>query len=79
MKIAAIPIRKVGAALATVENNLKSLNHALDVVGSHRIANLQTKVYDDSEWSLFLVNRHEVRTQCLILPDKTEVQHVDQP
>ena len=57
------------ANLATVEGNIKSLNHALDVAGSHRIAQLRTTVDDDSFWSLFLVNRHEVRTQCLILPE----------
>ena len=55
---------------ATVENNIKSLKHALDVVGSHRISHLRTAVKDDSNWSLFLVNRREVRTQCLILPPK---------
>ena len=37
---------------ATLDNNLASLNHAED---------------DSAVWSLFLVNRHEIRTQCLIL------------
>ena len=55
---------------ATVDNNLASLNHALDLAGSHRITQLRTVENDDCEWSLFLVNRHEVRTQCLILPEK---------
>ena len=54
---------------ATIDNNLASLNHALDLVGSHRITQLKTVEDDSKAWSLFLVNRHEVRTQCLILPD----------
>ena len=53
---------------ATIDNNLLSLRHALDRAGgSHRISRLHTTVDDDSCWSLFVVNRHEVRTQCLIL------------
>ena len=54
---------------ATVDNNMVSLRHALDRVGgSHRITKLHTTVDNDYFWSLFIVNRHEVRTQCLILP-----------
>ena len=54
---------------ATVDNNMVSLRHALDRVGgSHRIMKLHTTVDNDYFWSLFIVNRHEVRTQCLILP-----------
>ena len=53
---------------ATIDNNLISLRHALDRAGgSHRIAHLHTTVDNDYFWSLFFVNRHEVRTQCLIL------------
>ena len=52
---------------ATIDNNLVSLNHALDLVGSRRITNLEVTEDDDASWSLFLVNRHTVRTQCLIL------------
>ena len=52
---------------ATIDNNLRSLNHALDVVGSHRITHLKTTEDNSLAWSLFLVNRHEVRTQCMIL------------
>ena len=49
-------------------SNLLSVRHALDRAGgSHRISRLHTTVDDDSAWSLFVVNRHEVRTQCLIL------------
>ena len=60
---------------ATLDNNLASLNHALDVVGSRRISQLRSYEDDSSVWSLFLVNRHEVRTQCLILkPDAPKAQ-----
>ena len=52
---------------ATVDNNLVSLNHALDVVGSHRITQLRATEDDSAMWSLLLINRHEVRTQCIIL------------
>ena len=52
---------------ATLDNNLVSLNHALDVIGSRRIAQLESNEDDNSAWSLLLVNRHEVRTKCLIL------------
>lgn len=52
---------------ATLDNNLVSLNHALDVVGSHRIAQLESSEDDSAIWSLLLINRHEVRTKCLIL------------
>ena len=52
---------------ATLDNNLVSLNHALGVVGSRRISQLRSYEDDSAMWSLFLVNRHEVRTQCLIL------------
>ena len=57
---------------ATIDGNLASLNHALDLVGSHRISQLRTVEDDSKAWSLFLINRHEVRTQCLILPDAPE-------
>lgn len=52
---------------ATLDNNLVSLNHALGVVGSRRIAQLESNVDDSAMWSLLLINRHEVRTRCLIL------------
>ncbi len=55
---------------ATVDNNMVSLRHALDRVGSHRIAHLRTSESDDSDWSIYLVNRHEVRTSCIILKDE---------
>lgn len=58
---------KLFADEATLDNNLVSLRHALDVVGSHRIAQLRSAEDDSAMWSLLLINRHEVRTQCLIL------------
>ena len=60
---------------ATLDNNLVSLNHALDVVGSRRIAQLESNEEDSAMWSLMLVNRHEVRTRCLILkPEAPKAQ-----
>lgn len=53
---------------ATIDGNLQSLKHALEVVGSDRITQLETFEDDHSAWSLFLFNRHEVRTKCIILP-----------
>ncbi len=52
---------------ATIDNNLKSLKHALDLTGSRRITQLETFEDDSKAWSLFIVNRHEVRTKCIIL------------
>ena len=52
---------------ATIDNNLKSLKHALDLTGSRRITQLETFEDDSKAWSLFLVNRHEVRTKCIVL------------
>ena len=52
---------------ATIDNNLKSLKHALDITGSRRITQLETFEDDSKAWSLFLINRHEVRTKCIIL------------
>ena len=61
---------KMFADEATLDNNLVSLNHALDVAGSHRITQLSSQEDDSRAWSLFLISRHEVRTRCLILPEK---------
>ena len=61
---------KLFANEATIDGNLATLNHALDLVGSHRISQLKTVEDDSKSWSLVLINRHEVRTQCLILPEK---------
>jgi len=53
---------------ATLDNNMVSLNHALDILGSHRIAQLQVSEKDD--WSFILVKCHLATTKCLILKDK---------
>ena len=58
---------KLFADEATVDNNLKSMKYALDLVGSHRITQLETSEEDSKAWSLFIINRHEVRTKCIIL------------
>ena len=58
---------------ATIDGNLKSLNHALDLAGSRRITQLETSEDDSKAWSLFLVNRHEVRTKCIILKPEAPV------
>ncbi len=53
---------------ATVDNNIVSLRYALRKVGSNRVEDLVSSYDDSSMWSLFLVNRREVRTSCLIMP-----------
>ena len=53
---------------ATMENNFVSLKHALDRVGSHRIARLEVSELDD--WTMILVRCHVVSTKCIILNDK---------
>ena len=53
---------------ATQENNFVSLRHALDILGSHRITQLQVSELDD--WSMILVRCHVVNTKCIILKDK---------
>ena len=53
---------------ATMENNFVSLKHALDRVGSHRIARLEVSELDD--WTMILVKCHVVSTKCIILNDK---------
>ena len=52
---------------ATIDGNLKSLQHALDLTGSRRITQLESFEDDSKAWSLFIINRHEVRTKCIIL------------
>ena len=58
---------------ATIDNNLKSLNHALGLVGSRRIVGLETFEDDSKAWSLFIFNRHEVRTKCIRLKPEAPV------
>ena len=55
---------------ATLDNNLVSVRYALDRLGSHRVTQLRTFETDDCEWSFYLINRHEVRTSCIILKDE---------
>ena len=62
---------------ATIDGNLASLRHALKLVGSKRITHLSTTEDDNAMWSLLLINRHEVRTSCIILdsaPDQDSTQ-----
>ena len=53
---------------ATLDNNFVSLKHALDLVGSHRITQLQVSELDD--WSLLIIKCHVANTKCIILKDK---------
>ena len=53
---------------ATIENNFVSLKHALDLLGSHRIARLQVSEIDD--WSMVIIKCHVANTKCVILKDK---------
>ena len=53
---------------ATLENNFVSLKHALDLLGSHRITQLQVSELDD--WSMLLIKCHVVNTKCIILKDE---------
>ncbi len=57
---------------ATLDNNLVSVRYAMKRLGSNRIANLEASEDDSRKWSLFLINRHEVRTKCQILKPKPE-------
>ena len=52
---------------ATLDNNLVSLKHAMELVGSNRVTQLESFEEDSSMWSCFLFNRHEIRTTCIIL------------
>lgn len=51
----------------TLDENLRSVNHACRTVGSDNIANLVTTVDDSRAWSLFLVKRRLLKTSCVIL------------
>ena len=53
---------------ATMDNNFVSLKHALDLVGSHRITQLQVSELED--WSFIIMRCHIVNTKCIILDDK---------
>lgn len=55
---------------ATLDENMKCLDHACDVMGSHRICNLSHNIYEDPFWSFFICNRRTIKTECLILEKK---------
>lgn len=57
---------------ATLDNSLKSIKSALRQVKSNRISNYVTEISNSSTWSLFILNRRVVRTNCLILAPKEE-------
>lgn len=52
---------------ATAANNLKTIKAAAKKLGSNKICNIATTIDDTGLWSLYLFNRHTVRTTCLIL------------
>lgn len=51
----------------TLDENLRSVNHACRTVGSDNIANLVTTIDDARAWSFFLVKRRLIKTSCVIL------------
>ena len=53
---------------ATLENNFVSLKHALDLMGSNRITQLQVSELDN--WNMIIMKCHVVNTKCIILKDK---------
>lgn len=52
---------------ATIDNNLKAVKCAMKETGATRVADLTTHIEDNSTWSLFLCNRHIVKTTCTLL------------
>ena len=52
---------------ATLDENMLCLDHACDVVGSHRITAISHNINEDPFWSFFLCNRRTIKTECLIL------------
>ena len=55
---------------ATLDENMKCLDHACDLVGSHRIASISHNINEDPFWSFFICNRRQIKTECLILAPK---------
>lgn len=55
---------------ATLDENMKCLDHACDVVGSHRIGALSHYINEDPFWSFFICNRRTIKTECLIFEPK---------
>ena len=64
---------------ATLDENLKCLDHACDIVGSHRIGCISHNINEDPFWSLFICNRRTIKTQCLILEPKTRAPVANSP
>ena len=64
---------------ATLDENLKCLDHACDIVGSHRIGCISHNINEDPFWSLFICNRRTIKTQCLILEPKTRAPVANPP
>lgn len=52
---------------ATLDENMLCLDHACDIVGSHRITAISHNINEDPFWSFFLCNRRMIKTECLIL------------
>ena len=48
----------------------KCLDHACDIVGSHRITAISHNINEDPFWSFFILNRRQIKTECLILAPK---------
>ena len=55
---------------ATLDENMKCLDHACDIVGSHRITAISHNINEDPFWSFFICNRRLIKTECLILAPK---------
>ena len=55
---------------ATLDENMKCLDHACDIVGSHRITAISHNINEDPFWSFFICNRRQIKTECLILAPK---------
>lgn len=55
---------------ATLDENIKCLDHACDIVGSHRIGAISHNINENPFWSFFICNRRMIKTECLILAPK---------
>lgn len=55
---------------ATLDENMKCLDHACDIVGSHRIGYISHNINEDPFWSFFICNRRVIKTECLIFEPK---------
>ena len=55
---------------ATLDENMKCLDHACTVVGSHRIGCISHNINEDPFWSFFICNRRLIKTECVIFEPK---------